>query len=80
LNISAIQHNQSNQIADQLGFVPNFQNSSDQLDQPHTYLEEKYVQEAEAEARARPKYMKKTVRGFADGKGPSSVHQPRFYQ
>ena len=61
--------------------MPNYYNSSDQFeaDQPHTYLEEKYVQEAVAEARIKPKFMHKQVRGFAEGKGPRCFHEPQNY-
>jgi hypothetical protein len=37
------------------------------------------VQEAEAEAAIKPKFLKKTVRGFAEGEGPRAVHEPVHY-
>ena len=46
----------------------------------HTYLEEKYVQEAEALAAEKPKFMKKVIRGFEEGKGPADVNKPENYQ
>ena len=47
--------------------------SQDPMEQQHTYLQEKYNQEAEALAMTKPRFMHKTVRGYADGKGPSAV-------
>ena len=60
-------------------FQNNQVSQSQDMEQQHTYLEEKYVQEAEANATAKPKFMHKVVRGFAAGKGPSAVHNPKNY-
>jgi len=45
----------------------------------HTYLEEKYVQEAAAEANYKPKYMHKIRRGYGPGRGPTAVGNPKNY-
>ena len=46
----------------------------------HTYLQEKYTQEAEAQAQEKPKFLHKTVRGFNSSKGgPSDALNPKNY-
>ena len=53
--------------------------SQDPIEQQHTYLQEKYNQEAEALAMTKPRFMHKTSRGYAEGKGPSAVQNPKNY-
>ena len=47
--------------------------------QQHTYLQEKYNQEAEAKSLQKPRFMHKTVRGFQASKGPKDVSNPSNY-
>ena len=53
--------------------------SQDPMDQQHTYLQEKYMQEAEAQAQTKPRFLRKTHRGFQHQKGPSAVKNPKNY-
>ena len=53
--------------------------SQDGMDQQHTYLQEKYMQEAEAQAQEKPRFLHKTVRGFDYSRGPTDVQNPKNY-
>lgn len=46
---------------------------------PHTYLREKYVQEAEAEASYMPKFMHTKPKGFPEGRGPIDLQNVKHY-
>ena len=53
--------------------------SQDAMEQQHTYLQEKYMQEAEALAMTKPRFLHKTVRGYPEAKGPTDVNNPKHY-
>ena len=45
----------------------------------HTYLQEKYIQEAAALAQYRPKFLKRSMMPFPQGRGPSDVNNAKNF-